>query len=373
MTKWFGKYGVMALALALLWAAPAHLALAQGARQTLVGVDVVRREPLTQTVPVIGRLVARQSGDVAAQVDGAVRRILVEVGDHVKKGDIIALLDTETRKARRDVLVAGIAESRAALAAAKADLELARLNMERQGKLKKTGAFNRALFETTQQAFAKAGAELARAHAAIAAKKASLALIDVEIDRARVTSPYDAVVVERKTEAGSYLRSGDAVVTLVAVNQLEIEADVPAIRLAGLDRGVTVRAVLEDGTTFRAVVRAGLPVENARTRTRPVRFVAKWPAGIARLAQGQSVTVYIPAGKSRQIVTVHKDAIISQRGHDVVFIVTNGKAEPRNVTLGVASGSRIEVTKGLKAGDLAVVRGNERLRPGMAVRLRKDS
>ena len=366
-------FSAMLLLSGIFAALPGIAVEAQTARQTVVGVDMVRSEPLTRTIAVIGRLVARQSGDVAAQVEGAVDEILVDAGDRVKRGDIIAVLDTRTRKARRDVLVAEISQARAALEAARADLELARLNMERQGKLKRTGAFNRALYETTQQAFAKARAELARSSATIDAKQAQLSLIDLEIRRATIKSPYDAVVARRKTEVGSYLRSGDPVVQLVAVGKLEIEADIPAIRLAGLDRGVKVRAVLEDNTVFTATVRAALPVENPRTRTRPVRFSPDWPAGITRLAPGQSVTVYIPAGKARQIVTVHKDAILTRRGQDVVFIINNGKAEPRKVILGAASGSRIEVITGLKAGDLAVVRGNERLRPGTAVRPAKDS
>ena len=90
--------GVLALALGL---APA--ALAQDTMPALVKVDEVRREPVTQTVPVIGRLVARQAGDIAARVAGAVVELRVHVGDRVKAGDVIAVLSTERLAAERSV------------------------------------------------------------------------------------------------------------------------------------------------------------------------------------------------------------------------------------------------------------------------------
>ena len=75
----------------------------------------------------------------------------------------------------------------------------------------------------------------------------------------------------------------------------------------------------------------------------------------------------IPAGAKRDIVSVHKDAIV-QRGRDkIVFVVVDGVANPRTIRTGQASGARIEVLSGLAPGDLAVVRGNERLQPNQKV------
>lgn len=364
---------IKTLGLLLVLALPAGLVHAQSGHQSLVGVDKVRAEPLSQTVPVIGALIARQSGDVAVEIGGTVRNVLVEVGDRVEKGQIIALLEADTRKARAGVLAAELAEQLALLQVADADLALAKQNMDRQARLKKSNAFNRSIFETRQQNYARALAQISRAKASIAGKKASIAVLDLEISKARIVSPYAGVVVERKTEQGSYVRSGDAVVRLIADKRLEIEANVPALRIGGLSKGIKVDAELEDGTRFVAIVRATLPVENPRTRTRPVRFVPQWPKGIARLANAQSVTLFIPTGKARQVVTVHKDAIVNKRGRSVVFIIRGGKAESRNVTLGISSGGRIEVVAGLKAGDITVVRGNERLRPGVAVKVVKGS
>jgi len=361
---------VSALSGGLLTASSSY---AQSARQSLVGVDEVRTEHLSQTVPVIGSLIAKQSGDVAVEIGGSVQKILVETGDRVEKGQVIAVLEADIRKARADVLAAELAEQLALLQVAEAELSLAKQNMDRQAALKKSNAFNRSVFETRQQSYTRALAQISRAKASIAGKRANIVVLELEISKARIISPYAGVVVERKTEQGSYVRSGDAVVRLMADTRLEIEANIPALHIGGLSKGTKISAELEDGTRFSATVRASLPVENPRTRTRPVRFVPHWPKGITRLANAQSVTLFLPTGVARQAVTVHKDAILKKRGRNVVFIIRDGKAESRNVTLGKPTGGRIEVLAGLKVGDIAVVRGNERLRPGVAVKVVKGS
>ena len=81
----------------------------------------------------------------------------------------------------------------------------------------------------------------------------------------------------------------------------------------------------------------------------------------------QSVTVLVPIGRPRDIVSVHKDAVIPRGGKNIVFVAKEGKAEIRAIRLGSAIGNRFEVVQGLREGDLVVVRGNERLRPGQAI------
>ncbi len=85
------------------------------------------------------------------------------------------------------------------------------------------------------------------------------------------------------------------------------------------------------------------------------------------LADGQSVSLTLPIGPPREILAVHKDAIIRGVDGAAVYVVVDGVAERRLVSLGEAVGSRFEVLDGLIPGDLVVVRGNERLQPGQAV------
>ena len=76
------------------------------------------------------------------------------------------------------------------------------------------------------------------------------------------------------------------------------------------------------------------------------------------------MTVKVPIGAPRDVLTVHKDAVIKRGPQSIVYVVEDGSANLRPVRLGEAVGSRLEVLEGLQDGDLVVVRGNERLRPG---------
>lgn len=348
-------------------------ALAQQPPAATVGVDEVRREPLRQTVPVIGQLVARRAGTVAAQVDGAIQSFEVQVGDRLQQGDVIARLDDQILVARQAQIRAQRAQAQAALATAHAQLSLALQERDRLAKLKNTQATSRAQYDDAVKSAAIANARVREADAAIAVTDAQLRLADIDVAHASVFAPYAGVVLQRLTEIGNYVKTGDALLSMLADAELEVEADVPFDRLGGLSTGTSVVLTLDDNTAISAQVRAVIPDENQLTRTRAVRFAARFDEARQPLARGQSVTVQIPVGAPRDVVTVHKDAI-NRRGADtLVYVVVDETAKLRPVRLGKAVGNRVEVVKGLEPGELVVVRGNERLRPDDKVRVGQRS
>jgi RND family efflux transporter MFP subunit len=338
-------------------------------RTSLVGVDAVRLEPLSQTIPVIGRLVARQAGEVAAQVAGAIADMRVEVGDRVEKGQVLAVLDVASLNAELNEVEGELLQARAQLEFDRSDLRLAELGLKRQADLKKSGAFSKAKFEDWVQKVARANAGVARREAEISTTKASLLMKKINLIKATITAPYDGVVTQRMAETGSYVRVGDPVVYLISDRALEVEVDVPSLRVVGLKPGVKVTFDLDSGQRYEARVRAVLPSENPLTRTRMVRFEPDFSGNRERLADAQSVIVQIPVGDQRDIISVHKDAIIQRGDQNIVFVVTDEKAQSRIIELGEATGNRIEVLSGLKRGDQVVVRGNERLQGGAPVRI----
>jgi len=350
---------------------PVISASAQSA--SLVHVEKVSEAPLRQTVPVIGRLVSLRSGSIAARIGGPVRQVLVEVGDRVAKGQLIALLDSETMKADLQLAESEIDAAEADYRTWAAEAEVAHTNLRRQQGLRKSVAFSQAKFEDAQKLMAVANAKVKRAEANVAIKRAALKRKKLDVEYASIRAPYDGVVVQRHTEAGSFVEKGAAVVRLIGDRALEVEADVPYKRIAGLSRGRMIRITLDDGSEHKARVRSVLPSENPLTRTRTVRFTPIFRSNTGQLAESQSVTLFVPIGIEKRVLTVHKDAILKRPSGDQVFVVDNGKALPRTVTLGAEIGSRIEVLGGLKKGDVVVTRGNERLVPGASVRVEKSS
>lgn len=345
----------------------------RGGRASLVGVDPVRLEPISQTVPIIGRFVASRSGRVSAEVPGAVTELMVTIGDHVEAGELIARLANAGVKAQLAVEQSQIVESEAELVSLQADLMLAEQEFTRQKDLKKSGAFSRSRYENAIQNVAKAKANIARAKASIETRKATKRLTEIRLFKTEIKAPYTGIISEKLTEMGSYVRAGDPVVSMVSDTKLEIEAAVPSIRVQGLKPGNTVRWSLADGRDFRATIRAVLPTENPLTRTRPVRFTPVFDKPMTGFADSQSVTVHVPMRAGKEVLTVHKDAIIKRGRKSLVYVVADDKAVPKPIKLGDSTGVRIEVTSGLAEGDKVIVRGNERLRPGAQVKIREGS
>jgi multidrug efflux pump subunit AcrA (membrane-fusion protein) len=160
---------------------------------------------------------------------------------------------------------------------------------------------------------------------------------------------------------------------MIGDRTLEIEAEVPFQHLAGIEPGVEMRLRLDDDTEHSAVVRALLPSENPLTRTRTVRFVPNIGTTLRPLAHEQSVTLEVPIGPERRVLSVHKDAIVNRQGKDIVFVAKGDEVQARPVRLGAAVGSRMEVLDGLGEGERVVVRGNERLRSGAKVQVVGES
>lgn len=358
----------LAILLVLLAVAPGSSLHAQQ-DEALVRVDAIRVEPLEQRVPVIGRIVARQAGEVASRVDAPLEAYLVEVGDRVEHGDLIVVLDKSSLQATRDLEAADVRRSQAELNTAMAELKLAKQELDRLERLKSSAAFSQGRYDDVRQQVTIAEGEVREAEAAILSAEAILQIAEIDLGHTEIRAPYAGVISRRMTEAGAYVRRGDPVVRLVGDQTLEIEADVPFERLSGATTGTEIDVSLDDGTYHKATVRAVLPEENPLTRTRAVRLVPKFTETSRPLAVEQTATVHIPVGARRDVLTVHKDAVTKHGTSSLVYVIKDGTAELRPVMLGEPTGNRYEVIHGLMEGEEVVVRGNERLQPGDKVRV----
>ena len=335
----------------------------------LVSVDEVVSQPLVQTSPVIGRLVATQFGVVAAQTSGAVSEMLVQIGDQVKQGQVLATLDASTLLLQKQLADSRVNEAESRLKTARAQFSLASQELKRLEGLKSAAAVSRATYDDAKQQQTIASARVREAQAAIQSSSASSKLSELELTYTSIVAPFNGTVVEKMTETGSYVQRGQAVVRLISGNSLEVEADVPVGNLTGLTVGTKVGFELDNGSQHQATVRAVIPRENPRTRTRRVRFTASFGDDAGLLASDQNTTVLVPVSEQRDALTVHKDAIVRKGPNEMVYVVIDGKAKVRPVKTALAVGNRLEIIEGLAPGDQVVVRGNERLRPDQDVQV----
>lgn len=341
-------------------------ATAQG-RVASVGVQEVRMQVLSETVPIFADVVTARDGSVASRVAGNVEEVHVLAGARVSEGDLLVELNKELLAILVQQSEAEVAEATAGIAIAQARLDSAEIVFERTEGLKESASFSQGRFDDAQAAVLEARSELAAAQAREKSSQARLAESRYTFARGEIRAPFSGVVIDVQTIPGAYIQAGTPVVRILDTDSLEIEASVPGRYLTGLAPGQMVQATTSQGVELTAEVRAILPLEDPSTRTRPVRFSAAGLGDVPAIAAGESLTVQIPIGDARELLSVPKDALVQSPGGWTVFVVEDDKATPRPVTLGVAVGDRYEVLSGLAPGDLAVVRGNERLRPGQDV------
>ena len=369
------------IVIALCFAAPAvtPAAAQDGRPAALVGVDPVREELVTQTMPVVGRVVPREHGTVAATIGGPVATVVIQVGERVEAGDVLIVLARDLPEARLAQKRADESLEAARVRTAEAEVDLIRQELERLEKLKDSAAFPKAVYEDKRQELVRRRSRVREAKAALTRARVQRDMASIELARTTVRAPYAGVVTARQAAPGGYVKAGDPVATLVDDQRLEIEADVPADRLAGLAPGVEVIFELDDGSVLSATVRALVPDENSLTRTRPVRFRPHFdPEGQSgRPAPNQSVIVRVPIAAAGTVASVHKDAVVSRRGQSLVYVAEGtpeaARAEARPIRIGEAVGNRFVVLEGLDPGELVVVRGNERITPGQAIRFKPGS
>jgi len=262
-----------------------------------------------------------------------------------------------------------VANQVAALKTKRQEITLLRQEFGRLQSLKKSPAFSQARLDDKLQQIAVARSEIAEAQAKLNTAQASQKLTELDLRDAEVKAPHAGVVTKRHTSVGAYVNVGAPVLTLLDDRTMEIEADVPSNQIPGLRKEVEIDALINGVERIRAKVRAVIPEENPRTRTRAVRLTPIFNNSKSNLiATNQSVVLSLPAGKARTVITVHKDAIINRKGKTVVMLAIDGKAQSRNVKLGPPTGSRFVVERGLKPKDFVIIRGNERLLPGSKIR-----
>ncbi len=341
------------------------IATAQG-RAAAVGVQTVEERVLAETVPVFAEVITARDGAVAGRIAGNVDAVNVGVGDRVEAGDLLIELNRELLTIRVNQSKAQIVEAQAGTVTAQARLDRAQIAFDRIVALQDTSAFSQGRFDDAQADLLEARSQLVEAEAREKSAEAQLAETEYQLARSEIRAPFSGVVLEVSTIPGAFVQAGTAVVRLLDTDAFEVRADVPARYVDTLQPGAEVTANTETGAEITLVLRAKLPIENASTRTRGVLFTDK-NASEALVAVGQSLTVNIPVGEARSVLSVPKDALVQARGGWTVFVAAEGKAQPRSVTLGVPLRDRYEVLDGLAAGDVVVVRGNERLRPGQDI------
>lgn len=210
------------------------------------------------------------------------------------------------------------------------------------------------------------------------AKGETIAYIDrdevgFKFEKAPVESPLSGIVGRVYVDKGTNVTPQTAVALVVDIDRIKVRLDVPEKYLPQVSIGQQARVRVEayPGEVFTGTVTRISPIVETETRTAPIEIVIDNPGH--RLKPGMFAGIQLILEKRENVPAVMKEAVIGREPSAYVFVVNGGVARMRDVTLGIGENDRIEVLKGLTAGDLVAVMGQERLRDGAAVSVEVDT
>jgi RND family efflux transporter MFP subunit len=333
-------------------------------------VRVVRVEPqpLEVALDVTGSLVSSVAVDVKTQFAGRVIALLKEDGARVQKGELLAVLEeTDARLA--------LGQARATLDVAQATLDRTRVAEEHAGReqeraqnLLRSGGITDRDFQTAEVTARDARAQVKLAEAQVAQAQQAVASAQKHLNDCRIVSPITGEVEHKFYNPGSWVDGNSLLYRLVDNQRLELEAYVASSEIASLAQGQKIgfKVAAFPEEEFSASILTLSPAVQPQNRSLPVR--AAVPNPTRKLKAGMFVKGRIITGVKPAAMVVPPDAIWHRVGQpSFLYVVEQNRARRREVKLGLEQPQAIEVTTGLRAGDLVVAEQSLELAEGVSI------
>jgi len=373
----------------------------------------VKTSPVEAMVPAgdieyVGTLMADRKVRISSELGGTIEKLAFEKGDRVRKGQLLVEIGTQTivlqvkqataaveaARSRLNKLKTGsrpqeIEIARAGVEEAEAALFEAERNHERVSKLHKIGAVSNSQYDAANRQLSTARARLASAkqrlvlslegprkediNAAIAGldeAKASLALARDRLKKSKVHAPIGGIVAYRRVEKGEVIPAGAVITEVVDLSRMKIVLSIGEkdIHLLSADQAYTFTVDAIPGERYTARLSFRSPTADATTRSFPVEFLVEKPDG--NMADGMTVRVKLPVAGRGKHIRIHSAWLAEQDGKIGLFVMENGKAVFKGVTLGSYYDQRVEILEGLE-GVKSVITNPSGLNEGDAVKVMK--
>lgn len=293
---------------------------------------------LAEFVVLSGSTEADKNVTFSAENPGRLEYLSVEFGQRVKKGQILARIDTAMLKARFNQ--------------AEANFQLANKTHERLQALMKDELVSQ------QQAD--------EASAAMTSAEAALAIAKVSLDKSIVRSSTDGIVARRLVEVGEYVNPGQPIVQVVDFRTIVVTAQVPENQVGDIKRGSPVKVRFDSiGEEYDGAVYVVCPAAHPTSRTFELRI--KVPNNDYRILVGMSATIRILIRTNEKVIVVPQDVVVEEADQRIVFVSKNGIAEKRIVELGSSQEDMVILKSGVNVGDQLIVVGQRDLVHGQKI------
>jgi membrane fusion protein (multidrug efflux system) len=303
-----------------------------------VRVEEVAPGSLEELLITTGTVLANERVTLVSEISGKVEEILFHEGSVVESGAVLVRLDTSTLNAERE--------------RARHRFELVQRQEARQQELLDEGLVSQEEYESTLSQ--------------LNVLQAELLLSEVELEKAEIRAPFSGIIGLRAVSPGSYVSSQTRLTTLQDIDPVKVEFSVPEAYARDLAVGDPVRFGIKglDGE-FLGRVYALEPAIDLETRSLTLRATAPNPEGT--LLPGAFAEVRVVVREVADALSLPAIAVVPELGGKKVFVMEEGRAQPRVVETGIRTDTRVQITRGLEPGERVIVSNIPRLRAGIAV------
>jgi RND family efflux transporter MFP subunit len=328
-----------------------------------------------------GYVVAQRKASLAAKATGRLEWLGVEEGSRVKKGDIIARLESRDVEASQRQAIASLMNAKALRDQAKVDVLDATKNLERITLLYSQGILSQADYDTARFRFEKGKSALAAAEASINVAEAALAAAEVVLDYTRIRAPFDGVVLTKNADVGDIVtplgaaaNAKASVVTLADLDSLKAEVDVSESNINKVRTSQPCEILLDSlpQRRFRGEVHSIVPTADRSKATVMVKvgFIDHDPGIMPEMsAKVAFLERAVKELEKNPNIVVARNAITDRSGKTVVFLVRGDRVVEVPVEKIDMPGEQVAVRKGVSPGDKVVLNPPAKLKNGSRIKI----
>jgi len=319
-------------------AAGAPVAGARNSAPATVMLAPVRSERLSQKIEALGNARANESVDVSSKTSNVVTAIRFRDGETVRRGQLLVQLDD--------------AQARADVATAQAVLTESESQFNRSRELMNTQVLSKSSFDQLE--------------GTVKANRSRLAAANARLEDTVIRAPFSGRVGLRRVSVGTLISPGDVITTLDDTSIIKLDFSVPENLLATMRAGLSVRATAPafPGRAFVGKVASIDSRVDMNTRSVTVRALLANEDGALKAGMFLNVTL---ANDERSALVIPEEALTPEAERQYVFVVSDGRAQRREVRIGGRSPGNVEILAGLTAGERVIVEGTQKVRDGSQV------
>lgn len=303
---------------------------------------VATPENLKNKILATGSVLSNEEVELRAEITGKIQKVSFKEGSEVSAGDILIKIDDTDLQAQ--------------LKKAESQLNLAKEREERHKKLLEINGISREEYETTLNN--------------LTSIKADIQVLRVQVSKTEIRAPFNGVVGLRYISEGSLVLPTTLIASVQQIDPVKIDFSIPEKYIGLVKKGDAVNYAISGlDELFKATIYAIEPKIDPQTRSILVR--ARSENSNKKIFPGSFARIELISGENEKALMIPSEALIPELKGYKVFLYRGGKAQPQKVEVGLRSDVKVEITKGIQAGDTVITTGIMQLKPNAPVKLKE--